>query len=44
LIESAQIADRDDHDMVRCNSYNSAAPPGSGTAGAQPFRVQVTPL
>jgi len=44
LIESAQIADRDDHDMVRCNSYNSAAPPGSGTVGAQPFRVQVTPL
>jgi hypothetical protein len=35
--------DKDDHDMVRCDMY-SGGPPGSGLAGAQPFRVQVAPL
>ncbi|KAF6257396.1 hypothetical protein COO60DRAFT_1235274 [Scenedesmus sp. NREL 46B-D3] len=45
LINSAVLADcdKDDHDMVRCDAY-SADPPGSGAAGAQPFRVQVAPL
>jgi hypothetical protein len=45
LINSAVMAggDKDDHDMVRCDMY-SAGPPGSGAAGAQPFRVQVAPL
>uniref|UniRef100_A0A383WMB0 MPN domain-containing protein n=1 Tax=Tetradesmus obliquus TaxID=3088 RepID=A0A383WMB0_TETOB len=35
--------DKDDHDMVRCEVYGGG-PPGSGLAGAQPFRVQVAPL
>jgi hypothetical protein len=45
LINSAVMAggDKDDHDMVRCDMY-SGGPPGSGAAGAQPFRVQVAPL
>lgn len=36
--------ERDDHDMVRCDSYAAGSVPGSGAVGAQPFRVQVTPL
>lgn len=44
LINSAiGAADRDDHDMVRCEQYSSA-PAGSGQPGAQPFKVLVAPL
>lgn len=47
LINSAAMLmgglDKDDHDMVRCEVYGGG-PPGSGLAGAQPFRVQVAPL
>jgi hypothetical protein len=43
LINSAAMADRDGHDMVRCEGY-TVGPPGSGLPGAQPFRVAVAPM
>jgi hypothetical protein len=43
LINTAAAIERDDHDMVRCGGY-PAGPPGSGVPGAQPFRIEVTPL
>jgi len=42
LINSAAIADRDGHDMVRCEGY-PVGPPGCGAPGAQPYRVAVAP-
>jgi hypothetical protein len=43
LINSAALADRDGHDMVRCEGY-TVGPPGCGLPGAQPFRVAVAPM
>jgi hypothetical protein len=43
LINSAAMADRDGHDMVRCEGY-PVGPPGCGLAGAQPYRVAVAPM
>jgi hypothetical protein len=43
LINSAAMADRDGHDMVRCEGY-PVGPPGCGAPGAQPYRVAVSPM
>jgi hypothetical protein len=43
LVNSAAMADRDGHDMVRCEGY-PVGPPGCGVPGAQPFRVAVSPM
>jgi len=38
---ASSLADKDPHDMVRCDAYQGV--PGSGAPGAQPFKVKVVP-